>query len=147
MRKIILKGEKGLSLIVLMITLILMAILIGVVIKRVDIGTDIRNYNLMCADIELLETKVSEYYAKNGALPGTGSALTISNADDLHGQASSRDIGIYRRIDISKLSNVSLNYGGGTTANKDIYIMDWGSREIYYLKGTELDGQIYHRKK
>ena len=76
MKKNILKNERGITLIMLILTIIIMALLLGIVVSNIDIGGDIRNYNYMKADIELLETKIMTYYNKNGSLPTTGGAIT-----------------------------------------------------------------------
>ena len=135
-----LKNEKGITLFVLILTIIIMAILLGIVVKDIDIGEDIRNYNYMCADIELLEAKIMTYYNENGNLPTTGSVITSPN---LGGQASTRDNANYYRIDLNKLYNVTLNYGGGKTTN-DIYIVNEQSHEVYYLQGAYYEDTLYH---
>ena len=135
--------NKGLSLIVLMITLVLMAILLGVIIRKVDIGADIKNYDYMCADIELLESIVLQ--GTKGYSVYDGDSISITKAD-LHGQASPQDGPNYYTINTSKLNNVLLNFGGGKN-NKDIYIVNEQSLRVYYLKGIKLEGAIYHRKK
>ena len=143
MKKNILKNERGITLIMLILTIIIMALLLGIVVSNIDIGGDIRNYNYMKADIELLETKIMTYYNKNGSLPTTGGAITEAK-NILGNQASSRDNDNYYQIDISKLYNITLNYGGGTLANKDIYIVNEQSHNVYYLKGVIYQENIYY---
>ena len=144
MKKNILKNNKGISLITLIVTIIVLAILVSLSIRNLDTGTDIKNYNYMCADIELLETKVMTYYNDKGTLPVKGDP--ISNVKStLGGQASSRDNDIYYQIDVSQLYNITLNYGGGTVTNKNIYIINEQSHEIYYYRGTEYQGTTYYR--
>ena len=144
MKKI--KEKKGITLMALVITIVIMGIILGITISNMDTGADIRNYNYMCADIEILQAKVSDYYNKSGSIPKTGNAI-VGALGRLGPQASSRDDENYYQIDLSKISNVSLNYGGGTEANRDIYIINEQSHEIYYFKGVALDGIIYYKKK
>lgn len=139
-----LKNSKGVTLVILLLTILIIAILTGIAISHVDTGKDIRDYNYMCADIELLEGKVQVYYSKNGTIPIVGTT-PIANID-LGGQASSKDNANYYKIDLSKLYNVSLNYGGGTIEDKNIYVINEQSHNIYYLKGTEFENTIYYRK-
>lgn len=132
MMKKLLKNQKGVTLIALMLTIVILAILAGIAIGNIDMGTDIRNYNYMCADIELLEDKILAYYNENGTIP-KGDLVT---SPELGGQESTRDAGgNYYKIDISKLSNITLNYGGGKTEN-DVYIVNEKSLEVYYLEGA-----------
>ena len=139
----ILKNQKGITLISLIITIIIMAILAGAVVTNIDIGTDIRNYNYMCADIELLEAKIRTYYDEQGSLPTTGNVISNPN---LNGQASTKDNANYYVIDIRALYNITLNYGAGTIANGDIYIVNEQSHEVYYLKGAYFENTLYHTK-
>lgn len=132
MMKKLLKNQKGVTLIALMLTIVILAILAGIAIGNIDMGTDIRNYNYMCADIELLEDKILAYYNENGTIP-KGDLVA---SPELGGQESTRDAGgNYYKIDISKLSNITLNYGGGKTEN-DVYIVNEKSLEVYYLEGA-----------
>ena len=126
------KNERGITLIILIVTVIIIAILTGVIVKKMDTGKDIRNYNYMCADIELLKNKVLAYYNENGEAPVTGTAFNAKST--IGSQASSRDNDNYYVIDLAKLYNVTLNYGGGTIGNGDVYIVNEQSLEIYYLK-------------
>jgi len=140
MKNKFLKCEKGISLIALMVTIVILAILTGVAVNHIDMGTDIRNYNYMCADIELLESKILAYYNEKGTIP---KGNLIENPE-LGGQASDRDTGgNYYKIDINKLSNITLNYGGGKT-EKDIYIVNEKSLEVYYLEGAVYQGTKYY---
>ena len=118
-----LKNEKGITLITLMITIVIMAILVGFAVSNLDTGTDIRNYNYMCADIELLEAKIMTHYNENGSIPTTGNAIDITSITTLVDQVSSHDNDKYYQIDISKLYNITLNYGRGTESD-DIYIIN-----------------------
>ena len=110
-----------------------------------DTGKDIRNYNYMCADIELLKNKVLAYYNENGSAPVTGTAFNAKST--IGSQASSRDNDNYYVIDLAKLYNVTLNYGGGTIGNGDVYIVNEQSLEVYYLKGVDYEGITYYAKK
>ena len=92
---------------------------------------NIAPYNKMLADITLLEDKLFIYYNKNNEIPITGDEILI-------GEES------YHKIDLTKLQNVTLNYGIGEDSN-DYYLVN-SSLEVYYLEGIENNGQIYHTK-
>jgi len=140
-----LKSQRGVTLIILVITIIIIAILTGASIRKMDTGKDIRNYNYMCADIELLKNKVLAYYNENGSAPTKGTAFNAKTT--LGTQASSRDSDNYYEIDLNKLYNITLNYGGGTASNGDIYIVNEQSLEVYYLNGVDFEGITYYAKK
>lgn len=139
------KNQKGVTLIILVITIIIIAILAGAAIRKVDTGKDVRAYNYMCADIELLKNKILVYYNETGSVPTKGLALAAK--EKLGNQASSRDGDKYYSIDLSQLYNVTLNYGGGTLGNGDIYIVNTQSLEVYYWGGVEYEGVRYYTKK
>jgi len=140
-----LKSQRGVTLTILVITIIVIAILTGASIRKMDTGKDIRNYNYMCADIELLKSKVLAYYNENGGAPVTGTAFNAKST--IGSQASSRDNDNYYAIDLNKLYNITLNYGGGTIGNGDVYIVNEQSLEVYYLNGVDFEGITYYAKK
>ena len=140
-----LKNQRGVTLIILVITIMIIAILTGVIVGRIDTGVDVKNYNYMCADIELLKNKVMIYYNENEEIPIKGNAFNAKTT--LGSQASSRDNDNYYAIDLNKLYNITLNYGGGTTSNGDIYIVNEQSLEVYYLNGVKFEGITYYAKK
>lgn len=144
MRRVNLKSQKGITLVVLIVTIVILAILASVTIMHFDSGTDIRNYNYMCADIELLKNKVLVYYNNNKTLPTIGNPI-VNVKSTIQGQATSRDNDNYYQIDLSKLSNVTLNYGGGNVSDKNIYVINEQSHEIYYFKGTVYEGITYYK--
>ena len=140
-----LKSQRGVTLIILVITIIIIAILTGAAIRKMDTGKDIRNYNYMCADIELLKNKVLAYYNENGI--ATITRTSFNEKSTIGSQASARDNDNYYAIDLNKLYNITLNYGGGTASNGDIYIVNEQSLEVYYLNGVDFEGITYYGKK
>lgn len=138
------KNQRGITLIALIVTIIIIAILVGVTVRYANIGTDVRNYNYMCADIELLENKIKLFYNDKGTIPTVGSVI---NAKSFLGtQANTKDNDNYYKVDVSQLYNVTLNYGGGADEN-DAYIINEQSLKVYYLKGVVLDNVKYYTKK
>ena len=138
-----LKSQSGVTMITMILTIIVLALLLGATVTNMDIGTDIRNYNYMCADIELLEAKIMTYYNKNEDIPVTGGEIV--NAEKTLGVEAKGDN--YFQVDISKLYNITLNYGGGTLENQDIYIINERTHEVYYLKGTYFEDTLYHKER
>ena len=143
MKKNKLKSQAGITLTTLMITIVVLSILVAIVVRHVDTGTDLRNYNYMKADIDLLYSKIMTYYNENNSIPTTGDAFNAKTT--LGGQASSRDNDNYYQIDLSQLYNITLNFGGGTLQNGDIYIVNEQSHEVYYFKGVVVDNEKYYQ--
>lgn len=136
------KNNKGITIVALVVTLVILMILTSVIVVEMNTGNDFKKYQYMKADIDIIKDSVLIYYRKYVTLPTRGT--TVVNID-LHGQASSEDNDKYYEVDLTKLDNMTLNYGTGNTTDKDIYIINEKSHEIYYLKGVEYDGGVKHK--
>lgn len=132
------KENKGITLVILVVTIVILLILSGTAIYNYSLSNEVSIYNKMIADIKLLEDKTVIYYNKYGDIPKTDRSIQISGTD-------------YYEIDLSKLDNITLNYGkdfkgtGKLNNSSDIYLVN-SNLDIYYLKGIEKNGEIYHVK-
>ena len=127
------KSNKGITMVALVTTVIIMLILLGVTISGINTSNNAVPYNNMVADITLLEEKLLLYYNRYKEIPKTEMAKQIDGVQ-------------YYEIDLSKLENVTLNYGiqyEGDT--EDIYLVN-NNLKVYYLKGVQKSGTIYHNK-
>lgn len=127
-------SEKGITLISLVVTIIILLILTGVVITNFNSSDEDGKYNNMKADIKLLKDKVLIYYNRYGEVPKTSRTIKVNNTD-------------YYEIDLSELGNITLNYGKDyekdLTTSSDVYLIDL-NLHVYYLKGIERSGKMYH---
>lgn len=145
------KREKGITLISLIITIALMLIISSVTIYTSLDRFEINKYNKMVNDIELLSDKVSNYYLKYNGLPVlrdndnnsikyTYTQVDFSNAD--------KDNENYYILDLTAMEAISLNYGKegfeNPNTSDDVYIINEASHQIYYVRGMELNDTIYH---
>lgn len=158
-----LKDSKGITLLALTITIIVMMILSGTLIISTNNQLKIKKINNLYSDIELLKNKVSEYYIKNKTLPikgeyanadevktilKTNGAKNIENLLDVNDKIG--DEKTYYVIDLAKLDNLTLNYGRkyseweSGTSLQDLYIINIKSHQIYYPKGVKLDNELYY---
>lgn len=127
------KSNNGITIVALVTTVIIMLILLGVTISGINISNNSVSYNNMVADINLLEEKLLSYYNKYKEIPKTN---VTENIDGI----------TYYEIDLSKLDNLTLNYGIKYSGNaKDIYLVN-DNLEVYYLKGVEKSQTVYHTK-
>lgn len=143
-----LKKNSGVTLIVLIITVGVIAILSGTLIANFVSYKETERLLHMYTDIELLADQVQLYYNNNGELPIVEGREEISSAyiDNMADQIKGNDSGNYYAIDASLL-DVNLYYGKADVideSNADIYIVNEYSHEIYYLKGIEVDGAWYY---
>lgn len=93
-------SQKGITIVAVVTSVVILLILSSVTIYSVRISNNAGPYNKMVADITLLEDKILVYYNKYGDIPihETSATVEIDEVD-------------YYRIDLSKLENVTLNFG------------------------------------
>lgn len=130
-----LKNNKGITLTTLVVTIILMLILTSTVMMKVKDTSIVSNLNNLYSDIKLLEDKVLDYYNNYGTLPIKGEQIT-SQPNEIKGTCY--------EIDLNKLENLTLNYGKGDKEDKDIYVVDKETLDVYYLKGIEYEESVYY---
>lgn len=150
------KRERGITLVSLIITIILMLIISSTVISMSFDRFEINNVKKMQNDIEQLNDMVSIYYLKYGDLPvirRNSGPLSI-NASSFTFLKSEEIADEYYIIDLTVMEGISLNYGedGFKFIDEadlsreiwDVYIINSRTHTIYYVKGVELKGQTYH---
>lgn len=144
----IFKRNKGITLISLVISIIIILIISGMVIYYSTKGLAIQKVNNLYSDIEQIESQVDSYYIKNNELPIIDDIeITFNDSSNVN------DGNIYHIIDLSELDGLNLNYGrdfeivknnNTYSNNEDIYIINDDSHTIYYIKGIEYDGEVYY---
>ena len=155
--KKIAKNQRGITLISLSITIIIMMIVTGMLIYNAKDSTQIKNLTNMYNDIENLRDKISSYYLQYGAIPAsieyTNSLSKLRNA----GVIGANDIGSFYVIDLRAIDGLTLNYGqdyeiveegNHTNADgsinfdglEDLYIINETSHNIFYIKGITVRG-------
>ena len=128
MKKII-KKEKGVTMVALVITVIILLILTNMLIYNATDSAQIKSLTSLYNDIELLREKVSEYYNEYGKIPAN---IEYTNIDHLGGilnaQEKETDSKFYV-IDLQTLQGLTLNYGNEyeEVKNRDM------STQIYTL--------------
>ena len=132
------KLDKGITLASLIITVILILILSTITVYTIKFSNNNAPYNKMVTDIVLLEEKILNYYSKNGVIPVTAESAFVNGE-------------VYNEIDLSKLANLTLNYGKDygknmqITESSDIYLID-NNFNIYYVRGIKESNLTYHTK-
>lgn len=157
MKKLNLRSSKGVTLISLSITIILILILSAMIIYNVPDYIQTKRLKDLQNDIQVIEERVKSYYAKNEKIPGK-----------LEYKWSINPSKTYYIVDLQALDGLTLNYGKEgynayndvrnavlngtiTTAQQtalnnitDIFIMDGETLDVYYVKGLTLDGFTYY---
>lgn len=131
-------SNRGITIVSLVITVIILLILSGTAIYNLNLSSGSGRLNNMVADIKLLKDEILLYYNKYQEIPTTERKININGIE-------------YYEIDLSKLDNITLNFGedyGKTdnlTDSSDVYLVD-SNLNIYYLKGIENSGEVYHEE-
>lgn len=158
MMKNILKKQKGISLVVLVITITVLVIITNVLIYNLRDNLGIENVKAMQNDIANLRDKVASYYNQYGKLP-INEVYKYTNIDAVRGSgviSEQVDTGDFYVIDLNSIENLTLNNGKdyknltlNLTQNEineftDLYIINENSGNIFYVKGVEINGNIYY---
>ena len=145
------KDSKGITLVSLVITIALMLIISSITISVSMDRFEINDYNKMINDLKLLEDKVSNYYLKYNAIPvvrGEDNKPIIYSHTPISFNTNKNDNEFYYILDLSAMEGISLNYGElgfkNINSSDDVYIINEKSHQIYYVRGVELNNNIYH---
>ena len=159
MRKM--KNDRGITLIILVITVIVLLILTSVNINTAKNQIGLKEANNLYSDLDILTTKVTDYYLRKKELPVLSNLyLSDNNLLEFLNNVfvnikwiNVNDGDKYYVIDLAKLDNLTLHYGkdyykwtANSTANNDIlhpednnddiYIINEKTHQIYYPKGV-----------
>lgn len=148
------RNQKGVTLITLMITIVVLLIISNMVIYSVKDNLGMEKLKYMQNDIENLNDKVSAYYNQYATLPIKKKYTNITNIRNAGLISDEADKGDFYVIDLSALDNLTLTYGkdyekitDDTTdvdSLQDIYIMNETSHNIFYVKGIKLGDDIFY---
>jgi type II secretory pathway pseudopilin PulG len=157
-----LRNSKGVTLLVLTITIIVLLIITSITIGNFQNQLGKKNLNNLYSDIEAINTKISEYYLKNNSLPIYEENAYMNNSSQLKllfktngGKGTLinvNDENSYYVINLSKLENLTLNYGreydkwdNNSTYEKyqDLYIINEVTHQVYYPNGVKYNGKSY----
>lgn len=145
------KSNKGLTLVSLLITIAIMLIITSVTVSVSYDRFEINNLNKMLNDLEFLRDKVSNYYLRYGGLPivrDSDNNPVIYNYKELEFESNVNDNENYYIIDLEAMEGITLNYGKegyeNPNTSDDVYIINEKSHNIYYPRGIEWDGDKYY---
>ena len=140
------KNNKGITLITLSITVVLMLILTTVISTGLNSFMETQKKSKFESDMKSLSEAVTQYFGGNKKLPVldefTGSLYNIEKAGELNPRDSNNP---YYYLDLSGMYIANLNYGNKKDGNdQDVYIINSGSQQIYYLDGISYDGKTHY---
>ena len=148
------RGEKGVTLIALAITIAVLSILAFSITANIGGFDDMQNKTKFEEDIHKLSEQVEQYYARYDTIPVLNQYTNTSMLEDIK---NVNDTSTYWVLDVSRLGVDSLNYGvdyapikqmEDTSADVSqytkVYIINKGSHTIYYPAGVEYDGKVHY---
>lgn len=152
------KKEKGISLVSLAITVVVLMILTNVIIYNVRDNLKIGKLKEMKNDIENLRDKVSSYYAQNATIPARVKYPNINHLKVAGVISEAVDTGAFFVIDLSAIENLTLNRGADFEKIKtwdsiteeqakeytDLYIINETSHNIFYVEGVTIDHETFY---
>ena len=145
-----LKGDKGINLISLTVSVMVILILVGTILYNLKDNLGIQNLKNMQSDIGNLRDKISSFYAQYGKIPAD---KEYTNIEHINVTSNVVDTGKFYIIDLAAMENVTLTYGRDyeniETAEdvnvlQDLYIINETSHNIFYVKGIKLDEETFY---
>lgn len=141
-----LRQEKGITMMALVVTIIILLILTSVLVFNTQDSVYIKRLNNLYSDIELLRSKTDEYYNEYGQIPAK---IKYTNIGTLKNVLSTKnDTGDFYVIDLEAMEGITLNYGkdyenvksDSANANNytDLYIINENSHNIFFVRGIEV---------
>ncbi len=146
------KNNKGITMVVLIITIVVILIITATMIISISNYTNASALMNMQADVQMLKDKAIVYYNSYGEVPGCDETYSDSideitiykiNEDTNIGSGfieskDSEDGNVYYQIDVTKLKDVTLNFG----SQEDVFIINERTLNVYYTNGIMSDGEM-----
>ena len=143
------KQQKGVTLIILAVTITVMLILLGTIASQLKGTKDIEKYANMQADIIRINEKINTYYIQNGILPVRNKyndvqmLKNIKNPNDNENyyvidlskiELNELELGIKGFLDVRKINiDIPIEQSHGI---RDVYIINEQSHTVYYPQGV-----------
>ena len=152
-----LSNEKGITLVVLIISIIIMLIITATIAINISSYAEKRNFTNLQTDMKILKEKVDIYYSENSSLP-ICNKYTKNKMEEIKllEYTSVNDGGNYYVIDLNKLdlNPADLNFGKDyekitdksidINNYEDIFVINEESHTVYYPKGIYMNGRFYY---
>lgn len=160
------KDKKGISMILLIATVVLVLILVATI--TVTVGNSLDNSKIVAfaEDLRKIEEATTLYYEQNDEFPTLGENKAYSKAEIMeivkqsnkallneelslnNDNVENDNLGTFYKIDLAKLNVDQTKRGiqkddSGKKLASDIYVIAFPSMNVYYLEGLEAKKNIY----
>ena len=105
------RSERGITLTVLVITVVVLSILSFTIIINMKTRTNISKLSQLKSDISTLEEKVSNFYNKYGEIPADIEYTNTSSLEPIMNNKEKTSESKFYVIDLQAMKGISLNYG------------------------------------
>lgn len=129
------KSEKGYSLVVLIIAIIVILIITGGAISTLNMSMEERKINNFIYDINNIEEGARQYYSSTGTIPTLEGNVDISAFSS---QIDFNDGATYSKLDITKLDLNNIH-----EPSKE-YVINTDSLKVYMPEGIEYKGMTFY---
>lgn len=121
------KSENGVTIIALITTLMIMALIVGTTIYNSKKSFEIKDLTNLYSDIEMLEDRVKVYYAENNEFPIIETETTTVNEKTVY------------KMDFTNITNIN-----GLHNEKSKFYIDTTTGKVYLADGVEYEGNKYY---
>lgn len=141
--------KKGISLVTLAITIIVMIILAGVAISTGLTSYDGATLSKFALEILNIQTTSDEYYYRYNAYPtGESISLNVTQMDayslsQFSGETITNNSITLKIVNLSLLGINKTEFGNKATTN-DVYAVSETTGKVYYLDGIQYEGVSYY---
>lgn len=148
------KVKRGISLVVLIITIIIMVLLAGLAITGTSNVISRAQKNDFAVELSTITDKIKEYYLTFGNLPVKNAKLTFQEivakqTNDVYKEKLNEEVALnndlvneFYIVDLTVL-NVDDIERGMALDDTDVFLVSSANLNLYYLKGVELEEEIY----
>lgn len=145
-------AKKGITLAVLVVTIIITMILVSAIVVSYDSIKNSTKKKEFAKEIYSIQNLVDAYKFKNEKYPVTTnvtfSIATIENEDKIQfinePGYSSNEV-VFRVIDLYEVGIESTTRGTQKNANtNDMYVVSENTGKVFYLKGEEIGDKVYY---
>lgn len=129
--------------IILILITVIMVLLIVVNIKHSsNDGVNLLMLNNMYTDIEKIDNEIAMYYLNYGYLPVNKERVAEFKDKSINPNDSEE----YYEIDLSVLEELDITYGKKEFGEDDVYIINYQSHTVYYVKGVTYGENTYYTR-
>ncbi len=149
--------KRGISLTVLLITIIMMIILASTAIIQINVSSDNSRLSVFATNVSQLEENIKAKYIIDHEIPYDTSTTSLTKNDVLSivdvkkrdllemelAQNGESDSSIFYILDVNNLGADKLDTGNKKLGEEDIYIVSANTLKVYYLYGVKYNGTRY----